>query len=372
MKVRVQFAKILGVYYDVRTKGAAFAGPEDMMLSCSIPYDKYVKIKKEKGYSTFPHRHHYETAGRQKDSYNCGIIAMKTSIQVIYGNRFMLKQSQITCKECNNMRRVFLEFMIEFIKHMNPEWRVDEEYAGQSHKPCKYSKKKNTHIINKTIDDPDTDDDISIGSKIVQTTSPTDVLVQENQGQLATNEDTNTDKNDSCEIPEADSHDNNVNKKSSPPKEMYTNPVEEDHGQISTTEEKNNDRSDKSNVPVAECGDDNLINQPSHLKESDTNILRNTSPTKDLDHDFQCQRPTKEDSNISNNDMSDITHPESGDDNLHKKSPPLKEMVTSNVSNIGRNNMNVITQSQTIPSNVTKLNEISDNNSDHAQSNDSD
>ena len=62
------------------------------------------------------------------------------------------------------MRKVFVEFMIEFIKEMNPIWTEDEVFPGQSYKPCPYSNKPHTDVITKTIDDCDTDEEILIES----------------------------------------------------------------------------------------------------------------------------------------------------------------------------------------------------------------
>ena len=158
MKVRAQFAKSIGVYYDIRTKGSAFPGPEDIFSSCSLSFDEYVIEKKEKEYSAFPHRHHFENAGKQKDNYNCGIIALKSSIKCMSQKYYKLRQNIITTKECNNSRRALLEFISDFIQEVNPKWNDDDEFPGQHHKPCTY-KENPSLIITKTISDEDSLDE---------------------------------------------------------------------------------------------------------------------------------------------------------------------------------------------------------------------
>ena len=207
MKVRAQFAKSIGVYYDIRTSEAAFPGPEDVFASCSLTFDEYVIEKRTKGYSTFPHRHHYEIAGKQKDNYNCGIIALKSSIQCMSQKYFKLRQNIIITKECNNMRRALVEFLKEFIEELNPKWNDDDDYPGQYHKPCEYSK-TDSFIITKNISDGDTSDEDNNANEVAFTqivrdneiTTTTLSKVTDYNKQLSS---TTTDIND---IPDTSNH----------------------------------------------------------------------------------------------------------------------------------------------------------------------
>jgi hypothetical protein len=121
-EARAKVAKFFGIYYDIRTKGEGYAGPEDLVASCMSSQDVYIDLKKKYGYSAFPHSHYIQSSsGYQKDDYNCGIIGIKLSLNGLKGKFKMLPQKDITTAVCNKLRKGFVTILRRMVEYLDPD-----------------------------------------------------------------------------------------------------------------------------------------------------------------------------------------------------------------------------------------------------------
>ena len=121
---RTKFAKFVGVYYDLRTKGKGYSGPEDVVASALSDHILYIQLKEKYGYSSFPHAHWIDpTSGTQRDGYSCGVIGFKMSLHALDGNFDMLRSDDVLMDNCNKFRRGFYSVMRQMIEFLDPDWK---------------------------------------------------------------------------------------------------------------------------------------------------------------------------------------------------------------------------------------------------------
>ena len=121
---RAKVAKFFGVYNDIRSKGEAYTGPEDVIASC-LPSETYIALKEIYGYSSFPHAHLQDpSSGRQQDAFNCGIIGFMMSLNALNGNYKMLRSSDTKQANCNNFRRGLFTLFRKLVEYFDPDWQT--------------------------------------------------------------------------------------------------------------------------------------------------------------------------------------------------------------------------------------------------------
>ena len=103
---------------------------------------------------------------------------MKSCIECTNEVCYKLQQDIITTKECNNMRRVYIEFIRNFIEEVNPNWTDDEAFAGENYFSL-IQKKSNATTGKKSTSTSDATDDtnqiVQGGEKMDDSTLSKDV-----------------------------------------------------------------------------------------------------------------------------------------------------------------------------------------------------
>ena len=115
--IRIQFAKLMGVYCDLLKTGQAYCGIDDMRLNYRVKdAAEYIKLK-ENHWSSFPHEFaNNGSKGKQRDTYNCGVLCCFNSQNFIKGNLQPLKPEETTETKCNMFREAYFSVLSEFLQ----------------------------------------------------------------------------------------------------------------------------------------------------------------------------------------------------------------------------------------------------------------